>query len=125
MQGLHGLSCTTYCLVLPLPSCLQTRVAKITDQIAVPPPVFFLLCLSGNFSGTKKTEEIMVARGSMLELLRIDPDTDKLVSSALQTAGLCYTRCLSNCTSSFHKFMLWRPSSQQYRVCVFSWFLSR
>lgn len=36
---------------------------------------------AGNFSGTKKTEEIMVARGSMLELLRIDPDTDKLVSS--------------------------------------------
>lgn len=35
---------------------------------------------AGNFSGTKKTEEMMVARGSMLELLRIDPDTDKLVS---------------------------------------------
>ena len=51
----------------------------------------------------------MVARGSMLELLRIDPDTDKLVSSALQTAGLCYTRGLSNCTSPFHKFMLRRP----------------
>lgn len=34
--------------------------------------------LAGNFSGTKKTEEIMVARGSMLELLRIDED--KLVS---------------------------------------------
>lgn len=38
---------------------------------------------AGNFSGTKKTEEIMVARGSMLELLRIDPDTDKLASSLI------------------------------------------
>ncbi|CAM9302661.1 unnamed protein product [Scytosiphon promiscuus] len=47
----------------------------------------------GNFSGTKKTEEIMVARGSMLELLRIDPDTDKLVS-ILQQPAFCVVRSL-------------------------------
>lgn len=41
--------------------------------------VYAFALLLGNFSGTKKTEEIMVARGSMLELLRIDTDTDKLV----------------------------------------------
>lgn len=49
------------------------------DRIYVVSPTF----PTGNFSGTKKTEEIMVARGSMLELLRIDPDTDKLVSLVL------------------------------------------
>lgn len=38
------------------------------------------IVIPGNFSGTKKTEEIMVARGSMLELLRIEED--KLVRAA-------------------------------------------
>ncbi|CAM9666346.1 unnamed protein product [Ascophyllum nodosum] len=53
----------------------------------------------GNFSGTKKTEEFIVARGSVLELLRIEPETDKLASmksfvSILQQPVFCVVRSL-------------------------------
>lgn len=51
-----------------------------TVALSLPSCLIFQTRPTGNFSGTKKTEEIMVARGSMLELLRIDPDTEKLVS---------------------------------------------
>ncbi|CAM9248608.1 unnamed protein product, partial [Choristocarpus tenellus] len=47
----------------------------------------------GNFSGTKKAEEIMVARGTVLELLRIDSEGDKLVS-VIQQPAFCVVRSL-------------------------------
>lgn len=66
-------------LSLSLPSAIHTLRCVQDHESFYGAPLALGSLLSGNFSGTKKTEEIMVARGSMLELLRIDPETDKLV----------------------------------------------
>lgn len=63
-------------LALPLDPCATYFSVLLSVVLSVVPSRIIVI---GNFSGTKKTEEIMVARGSMLELLRIDTDTDKLV----------------------------------------------
>lgn len=74
-EQLHGVEVTG------TPITIHNPISYMERMIYVRPPAAsdFGNC-AGNFSGTKKTEEMMVARGSMLELLRIDPDTDKLVS---------------------------------------------
>ncbi len=48
---------------------------------------------TGNFSGEKKVDEIIVGRGNTLELLHIDPQTVKLVS-VLRQPAFCVIRNL-------------------------------
>ncbi len=50
---------------------------------------------TGNFSGEKKIDEIIVARGNTLELLRIDPQTVKLVS-VLRQPAFCVIRSMTS-----------------------------
>ncbi len=50
---------------------------------------------TGNFSGEKKIDEVIVARGNTLELLRIDPQTVKLVS-VLHQPAFCVIRSMTS-----------------------------